>query len=234
VSFFSLLREMVEGRLATAVNKAGGADAHLFLGPKATDKIVAELRFGVNGYKFSLVPTTDNRLIFGDERIEFTGYPPYDVDRSIGTGHSESRLQEQLKEGKSAAISSYVYAAISRWVVYHFHDTSDTAAMRRSGSVRDYERFRPDAGNLAAFLFHLREEEKGTYDLIVDTVRLVAPFLRDFKLRPKKSNGDEMIELEWEQKDSDYPFHASQLSDGTLRFIALTTALLQPNPPQLS
>jgi predicted ATPase len=60
---------------------------------------------------------------------------------------------------------------------------------------------------------------------------LVAPFLRDFKLRPKKSNGDEIIELEWEQTDSDYPFHASQLSDGTLRFIALATALLQPKPP---
>ena len=67
--------------------------------------------------------------------------------------------------------------------------------------------------------------------MIVDTVRLAAPFFRDFKLRPKKSNGDEIIELEWEQKDSDYPFHASQLSDGTLRFIALATALLQPNPP---
>jgi predicted ATPase len=115
--------------------------------------------------------------------------------------------------------------------VYHFHDTSETAAMRRTGSVRDNERFRPDAANLAAFLFKLREEEKDTYSLIVDTVRLVAPFLQDFKLRPRKSNGDEIIELEWEQKDSDYPFHASQLSDGTLRFIALATALLQPNPP---
>lgn len=59
----------------------------------------------------------------------------------------------------------------------------------------------------------------------------MAPFLRDFKLRPKKSNGDEIIELEWEQEDSDYPFHVSQLSDGTLRFIALATALLQPSPP---
>ncbi|MDE2508021.1 MAG: AAA family ATPase, partial [Planctomycetota bacterium] len=36
---------------------------------------------------------------------------------------------------------------------------------------------------------------------------------------------------EWTQKNSDYPFHPSQLSDGTLRFIALATALLQPNPP---
>ena len=40
-----------------------------------------------------------------------------------------------------------------------------------------------------------------------------------------------MLQLEWTQRDSDYPFHAGQLSDGTLRFIALTTALLQPDPP---
>jgi len=232
VSFFSLLRQMVEGGLATAVNKAGGADSHLFLGPKVTEKIVAELKFGQNGYNFSLEPTADNRLIFADERIQFTGYPPYDVNRSIGAGHSESKLKEQLREGgKNKAISEYIYAAISSWVVYHFHDTSDTAAMRRTGSVRDNERLRPDAGNLAAFLFKLREERKETYSLVVDTVRLVAPFLQDFKLRPRKSNGDEIIELAWEQKDSDYPFHASQLSDGTLRFIALATALFQPNPP---
>lgn len=234
VSFFSLLREMVEGRLEKAVNKAGGADVHLFLGPKVTDKVLAELKFGCNGYSFLLEATVDNRLIFGDERIQYEGTPGFtrDVNRSIGHGQSESKLKEQLREGdRNRPISEHIYAAISRWVVYHFHDTSDTAAMRRTGSVRDNERFRPDAGNLAAFLFHLREEEKDTYSLIVDTVRLVAPFLRDFKLRPKKSNGDEIIELEWEQKDSDYPFHASQLSDGTLRFIALATALLQPSPP---
>jgi predicted ATPase len=41
----------------------------------------------------------------------------------------------------------------------------------------------------------------------------------------------DMIELEWRQRDSDYPFGASQLSDGTLRFICLATAPLQPMPP---
>ncbi len=227
VSFFSLLREMVEGRLEKAVNKAGGADAHLFFGPKVTDKIFADLKFGDSGYTFSLEATADNRLIFGDERIQYPGVLAPRVDKSLGEGHGESKLRNRSRIGSNVQIP----AAIASWIVYHFHDTSDTAAMRRTGSVRDNDRFRPDAGNLAAFLFHLREEEKETYSLIVDTVRLVAPFLRDFKLRPKKSNGDEIIELEWEQEDSDYPFHVSQLSDGTLRFIALATALLQPSPP---
>jgi predicted ATPase len=41
----------------------------------------------------------------------------------------------------------------------------------------------------------------------------------------------DMIQLEWRQRDSDYPFRANQLSDGTLRFMCLATALLQPVPP---
>jgi predicted ATPase len=61
-------------------------------------------------------------------------------------------------------------------------------------------------------------------------VRLAAPFFDDFKLRPVPTN-PELIQLEWSQTDSDYPFRASQLSDGTLRFICLATALLQPSPP---
>ncbi len=232
VSFFSLLREIVEGRLELAINKAGGADIHLYLGPKVTEKITANLEFDLNGYEFSLEPTANNRLIFNDERIKFFGNEQYrSVNRSIGKGQGESKLKEQLKDSQNKNISEYIYADISSWTVYHFHDTSDSAAMRRTGFVNDYERLRPDGGNLAAFLYWLRENKEETYSLITDTVRLVAPFFKEFKLQPKNTNGDQSIELEWEQKNSDYVFHASQLSDGTLRFIALATALLQPNPP---
>jgi predicted ATPase len=61
-------------------------------------------------------------------------------------------------------------------------------------------------------------------------VRLAAPFFDDFKLRPMPTSPD-LIQLEWQQRDSDYPFRANQLSDGTLRFICMATALLQPSPP---
>ncbi len=234
VSFFSFLREMVEGRLEKAVNLAGRADSLLYLGPKVTSKIECRLDFGDNGYQFSLKRTSDRRLIFNDERIVWFGKtaPGYPVDRSIGSGHSESKLKEQIEEGnRNNAISDYVYLAMSRWVVYHFHDTSDTAAMRGECTVRDYERLRPDGGNLAAFLLRLHEHEKGSYALIRDTIRLIAPFFDDFLLRPKKLGGDEFVELEWQQKGSDFPFHANQLSDGTMRFVALATSLMQPKPP---
>ena len=68
------------------------------------------------------------------------------------------------------------------------------------------------------------------YQNIRDAVRLAAPFFDDFKLRPVTAN-PELIQLEWTQIGSDYPFRPSQLSDGTLRFICLATALLQPKPP---
>jgi len=229
VSFFSFLREMVEGRLEAAVNKAGGADTLLYLGPKVTERIVASLQFGRDGYRFSLEPTADGRLIFMDEEIKYEGNILTWLDDRHG--YRESRLKEETKGGRNAAISEHVHQAIASWIVYHFHDTSDTAAIRRKGSVRDKERLRQNGGNLAAFLYRLREEEEDSYQLIADTVRLVAPFFQEFLLRPTKKGKDEWVELEWNQKDSDYPFHASQLSDGTLRFIALATALLQPYPP---
>jgi predicted ATPase len=233
VSFFTFLREMVEGRLEKTVNLAGRADALLFLGPKTTTKIECSLRFGDNGYHFILERTSDGRLIFDDERILYfathgRGYP---VDRSIGSGQSESKLKEQSKSGKNARIADYVYDAISSWTVYHVHDTSETAAVRRECTVRDNERLKPDCGNLAAFLLELKSKYPGSYELIRDTVRLIAPFFDDFLLRPKKSGADTTVELDWNQKGSDFPFHPTQLSDGTIRFVALATALLQPHPP---
>lgn len=233
VSFFSLLQELVNGGLELAVNKGGGADAHLFLGPKVTKRIEAHLEFGCNGYVFQLERTVDNRLIFADERIEYWGTPgcTLDVNRSLGKGHSESKLEEQLKGGRNKAISEYIFDAVSSWTVYHFHDTSETAPMRGTCSVRDNERLRPDAGNLAAFLLRLKEEDSPVYELICDTVRLVAPFFKQFYFRPKKANGDRNLQLEWRQRNTTYPFHAGQLSDGTLRFVALATVLLQPTPP---
>jgi len=232
VSFFRLLREAVEGRLALFVAKKGGADDHLFMGPKITERICAYLHFGLNGYEFSLQPTVDNNLVYADERIRFDGCAPaWPVDRSIGSGHSESKLKEQLEDEKNKNVSEYIYNSVSSWVVYHFHDTSDTAALRRICSVRDNQYLRADGANLAPFLLMLKAECPGYYEKIRDTIRLAAPFFDDFKFRPKTSNGDEVLQLEWTQKDSDYPFHVNQLSDGTLRFIALTTAMLQRNPP---
>jgi len=231
VSFFSLLRALVRQELQLAITRRGGADAHLFLGPKVTNEIAASIYFGDNGYEFALVPTADNRLIFSRETAY---YRPTHARKSFGSGHAEALLKEH-KDDRGAlgysGIPHYVYSAVSNWTVYHFHDTSDSSPVRRKGTIRDYDELRPDAANLAAFLLWLKQKHDQRYQLIRDTVRLAAPFFDDFKLRPEPNGGDSVVQLEWTQKGSDYPFHPSQLSDGTLRFICLATALLQPQPP---
>jgi len=234
VSFFRLLSAIADERLQKFVLEQGGPDDFFFMGPKYTPRISAHVVFGEHAYEFELSPTTSTDLMIGEERIHHAG--GHDVG---GTTYArrESSRESCLKwhHGLPQALREFfrtdVYGHVSGWIVYHFHDTSMLAPMRRQGSVRDNEYLRPDAGNLAAFLLMLRERHSSVYAKIRETVRLAAPFFDDFTLRPKASNGDEALQLEWTQRDSDYPFHVNQLSDGTLRFMALTTALLQPDPP---
>jgi len=86
-----------------------------------------------------------------------------------------------------------------------------------------------DASNIAPFLLHLKKNHSDSYQKIVETIKLVLPFFDDFILKP---NDQEMLRLDWRQKGlNDYPMRPSQLSDGAIRFICLSTALLQPIPP---
>jgi len=104
--------------------------------------------------------------------------------------------------------------------------------MKRIGSVHDNTYLRPDASNLAAFLYRLQNESPNVYEEIRRTVRLAIPFFDDFVLKPQSlKTGEEQIRLLWRQQGSDYSLWSSQLSDGSLRFICLVTALLQPTPP---
>ncbi len=233
VSLFTMIRALAKQELQLEVKKHGGADALLFLGPKITKGIEISLHSGLNGYMLTLEPTRANEFVFAEEKVTFRGdQGPKTV--SFGGGHSEAKLTDRKsQQGQRGphGIPFHVYEAVSGWVVYHFHDTSENAAVRRMGTTRDYEALRPDAGNLAAFLLHMRDNQSESYQLIRDTIRLVTPFFDEFLLRPEKMAKDRGVQLEWRQRGSDYPFHPSHLSDGTLRFICMATALLQPDPP---
>jgi len=159
VSFFAFLREAIQGRLNHYAAKKGGADNHLFMGPKVTKQIYACFHFRPLGYEFRLEPTVDGKFIFADERTAFDriggGTAAW---RSIGQGQRESVLRERAKNSADPKFLESVADSMSSWVVYHFHDTSDTAAMRRSGTSRDSEYLRFDASNLAAYLCFLMSQ----------------------------------------------------------------------------
>jgi predicted ATPase len=206
--------------LQAAVGAAGGPDALLYFGRKKTEQLHAELYFGNNGYKFTLAPTQDNRIMFSRESLWWNMHG----DWRPQSGHFESYAESA--KGKTG-IYDYVVPPMRSWRVYHFHDTSQSALVKQIHGINDNEYLRDDARNLAAFLYRLKNHHETHYARIVKAVQLVAPFFGDFHLRPTVDN-KEKIQLEWTESGQDVPFSASALSDGTLRFICLAIVLLQP------
>ena len=236
VSYFRMLGELVEGRLQKWTAQQGSADRVLSFGIKETLQIESIIKFGSNAYQFELEATVNGGFTFANETLFYYSPRHDEHPKSLGSGHKEAKLEYckinddiQYKQEK---VASYCYNAITRWKVFHFHDTSDTAGVKRLGAVHDNDYLRPDAANLAAFLYRLSEESPDVLAQIRKTVQLAIPFFDDFVLKPRKlKTEEEQINLLWRQKDSDYALWPSQLSDGSLRFICLVTALLQPDPP---
>jgi len=222
INLFRMLAEMYEQGLQLYVQTQGGPDSLLYFGRNTTEKLHAEFYFANNGYKFDLVPTTDNRLVFESEYSWFGGvYRPTSSSVFLGKGQEESKLKTATDQ-----YSPYVREAISSWRVYHFHDTGERARVKQRHPANDNLRLKTDAANLGAYLRMLHTDYPAYYERIEDAIRLVAPYFDRFVQRP----GDlEFIELEWLQRGKpDTPLKANLLSDGTLRFICLATLLLQP------
>ncbi len=232
VSYFRMLGELVEGRLQVWTKKQGAAERVLSFGLKETTQLESHIEFGRNGYRFVLEATADGGFTFSEESLSWVGPDCGERWTRLGSGHSEANLKTRWEGSGAESVTDCCYDSISNWRVFHFHDTSETAGVKRVGASHDNDSLRSDASNLAAFLYRLLKESPAVYRQIRKTVRLAIPFFDDFSLKPKKlRGGEQQIRLLWRQKDSDYALWPSQLSDGSLRFICLVTALLQPDPP---
>ena len=229
VSFFEFIKAISKKSLGSLVTQQGGAAILLYLGLR---ELMGEVLVGNLSYEFQIRSSVNNTLFFHREKFR-SGNRTLGGVWSSRTGLTESSIflkpADEESENYRKEIRETFVSNISKIEMYHFHDTSDFAAVKRPGSKRDYEYLRPDANNLAAFLLRLKKKHQKEYTFICEVIQLAAPFFDDFWLREEDDKDD--ILLEWRQKGSDYPFHPSQISDGTLRFICLATVLLQPNPP---
>lgn len=207
IEVFALLRAIREGRLDEYVRRAGGAEQLLHFGSKVTADIELLVSFP------------------GDDRYGIILHPAADDDLFASVDWSNGRQGGGAEAGRRA--HDGVRGRLDTWRVYHVHDTSAASPLRKTAKLNDNAFLRPDGSNLPAFLFLLQHKHPTSYSLIRRTIQRVAPFFDDFQLRPDPLN-EEAIRLEWKHKNAEKYFGASSLSDGTLRFIALATLLLQP------
>ncbi len=236
MSFFQMLNYMMTGALQQYIGERGSADAFLYYGAKETQRISATVTFAdsINRdtYQFSLAHAARDTLIFAEEAITWQSADkpkPYEI--VLDPGQRESGLLEFINRRNRTAsdltTAKLVYTLLRGCQVFHFHDTSLTARVRNNCYLNDNRFLRSDAGNLAAFLYRLEQNELKYYERIVRYVRKILPQFKDFRIEPLELNQN-YTRLDWHDKSSDYLFGPHQISDGSLRFIALAALLLQP------
>lgn len=233
IGFFKLLNQLYEQRLRKYVADNGYMNALLFFGAKHTEQISGLVDFdNTNVYEFRLGTNSASEAVLEEESDSFNGirdatkdYPNWHINYWTQAGR-ESTLKNQ--QGYRA---QHLKRFLQSFKIYHFHDTSANAPIKQPSRVEDVQRLYEDGRNLAAFLYFLQRQHSGSFQRIEQTIRSVAPFFQGFNLHPLPSN-PEFIQLVWQSADdSEQNFFAAQLSDGTLRFMALATLLLQPTPP---
>jgi len=219
ISFFRFLNRLCEQQLFLYTAEAGGASVLLHKGPPPVSEMAARLHVGENGYRFRLKRTEGNdRFIFLEEIAEWKGH-----SRALAkAGANESELKQSEQR-----IPKFTYEYLSGIRVFHFHDTSPDAPVMGSESVDNANGLLGDARNIAPVLLALQRFEPDVYAHIRATIRLIAPFFDDFVLTPSAAGN---VSLRWRQRGlTEDTFGPTAFSDGTLRFICLTTLLNQPS-----
>ncbi|QEH32531.1 hypothetical protein OJF2_10080 [Aquisphaera giovannonii] len=225
VSYFAFLQAVTAGGLESYVGRYGGPEAFLYLGPQQTKEIASILdvttRAGTGTFFQRLEFQAPDRLFYSFDHARSNG------GEGLPEGYVDGPFWIRADRGPDGSRLQIQKHVVDGLRVFHFHDTSLTAPIRRAGYIEDNRGLLPDGGNLAAFLYRLRETRRNAYQRIVGTIRLVAPFFDDFSLEPRALDPTRIL-LNWKQLGTDYLFGPHQLSDGTLRAMAIIALLLQP------
>ncbi len=233
ISFFSLTKALLEQRLGSFTLEKGGIDTLLHQGRKVSGSLYGLLDFdNRNAFYFTIKPMQSNKGFIeesGDyynaDELEEKNYSTW--RKTVWDQATEESELGQLYQPRMFFLGDYLDSC-----VFHFHDTSASSPMRSSCDIGDNHYLKSDGSNLAAYLYRLSLNEPKAFRLIEGTVKSIAPYFQAFKLRPDP-NAPQRIQLEWSERNSDMYLNGYSFSDGTLRFIALATLLLQSKPPKV-
>jgi predicted ATPase len=229
VSFFQMLKASVWGEtgLQDFIIQQGGASRLLHYGPKRTKNISALLQFrateGIIGYEFDLTHAGEDGLIYTSELVSFQTDGALQPEKISWGGHRQSFLSKSYPpEAKAQRI---LQRFLNGCRIYHFNDTTPESPLRRRSALDETTYLRADGGNLPAYLFYLRENFTDAYRRIVQTLQQLLPWFEGFYLEPEK---DSLVLRCQAAGHTDYPLTVGQISDGSLRLMALVTLLRQP------
>ncbi|MDQ6472753.1 AAA family ATPase [Flavobacterium sp. LHD-80] len=238
ISFFKLLNNIYKQRLRNFVAENGYSEKLLYFGRKKSSFLEGNIVFKPdnknvnNRYDFRLIPQSNgNGFFFGRDAGGYNLYAKnYNENWNYIDFGGEFKEESELTNNSSIR-ADYLKDYFQEFRIFHFHDTGNNSPLKQSSKVDDNRTLREDGANLASYLYRIQKTDIKHFNIIEKTVKSVAPFFEKFDLHPDLLNSD-LIQLNWFENNSDERFNAHNLSDGTLRFIALSTLLLQPNLPK--
>jgi predicted ATPase len=225
LSLFRLLKALGYGELQVALEKAGGANDVLHRAVPRTMALEVSLELltssGNSRFRLRAERTDDDALLIRSEQIE-----RFDQDGQPRRGelNKHAARESPLAEPGHRTGEHTLFTGLR---VFHFAETAVAAPAVYECELPDNHELREDGGNLAAYLNYLQNYQQTAYQRIIGTIRQALAGFGEFVLRPSATNSSR-IRLRWRMKGIDGDFGAHQLSDGTLRFILLTTLLSQP------
>ncbi|WP_319378402.1 DUF4276 family protein [uncultured Methanocorpusculum sp.] len=220
LSAFGLFDAASENRkhLQNYIEKNGGANQNFHYGTKTTDKVIIDIKIE-NQYQFNYVLMAgkdDNIIVKNNPDLKLFPERNNIVRSEVAEYEHLSDLKEKLNQLQTHLI------------IYHFQDTGDTSPLKRVSGIFQTRYLHPDGDNLAAFLCEIKNNYPKNYDSIITAIQFAFPDFKDFIFQKT----GETVRLLWNDNNVEhYDFPLSAFSVGTLRFIALSTLLLQPNPP---
>ncbi|HVZ96938.1 MAG TPA: AAA family ATPase [Chitinophagaceae bacterium] len=223
LSFFEFLNRLYERKLTEYVALSGGEDKMLHRGSKITTSIYSKIKQGLNAYSFE-IKKGEGTFIFVSEGLWYDRNPYVENPIDISDFRSEANIKMYNKPR-----AAYIRRYLNSFKKYHFHDTSRNSPFTQPSHIQNDIYYLYEKGNnLAAFLYGIQQTNKIVYGRILKTIQSIAPYFSDFYFQP---NSENYIRLQWQDKYSDIIYGVNDLSDGTIRFIALATLFMQPDLP---
>ncbi len=117
-------------------------------------------------------------------------------------------------------------SALAQARFYSFLDVQPRSVVRLPQSLTPTVRPGPNGENLFSALYNLRASHERLYRSLEDVLRTGFPGFRRLEF-PVVGSGQ--VTLGWHQDGIEGPLYPNELSEGTLRFLWLTTVLLSPS-----
>jgi predicted ATPase len=253
LEIFQLLGEATQEKLADALERRGGFGSVLSKAGEGSSHLRVELIVDVESeqskepmyYRFELVPRDVGYLI-ALEQLEWKRDPSAATPFFYIDARSERVLYADIEHTRSFSPPTWSYhytelalaqvprihtgaealrSALARTRTYSYLDVRPRSVVRLPQALTPTTSPGANGENLYSALYNLRATESDVYEHIEEVLHIAFPGFRRLEF-PVVGAGE--VALAWYQDDLTSPLYASQLSEGTLRFMWLVTVLLSP------